>query len=118
MTTAVTVDANVTDEPFSFQELLGALASVNKASSPGPESIRYAELSHMGDKAKMHLLAIVNASWKRGGLEPSWKRARIIHAGKTQLRKRGRSSNGSVEQGIQMKKKGDDQGRPQLRMSG
>uniref|UniRef100_L7LVH3 Putative tick transposon n=1 Tax=Rhipicephalus pulchellus TaxID=72859 RepID=L7LVH3_RHIPC len=58
-------------------ELLGAFALVNKASSPGSDCVSYTELTHVGDKAKMRLLAIFNASWESRRLEPCCKRARV-----------------------------------------
>lgn len=66
------------DTPFFVAELKAALASVQKAFSPGPDGISHMVLSHLGANVKRWLLSVFNHSWETGHLEPEWKCARIV----------------------------------------
>lgn len=61
-------------------ELVAALTSVKKATSPGPDNITYTALSHLGENGKKCLLGIFNRSWEAGRLEQKWKHGRIVAA--------------------------------------
>ncbi|KAH9364608.1 hypothetical protein HPB48_004462 [Haemaphysalis longicornis] len=66
------------DEVFSIAELIAALISVEKATSPVPDNMSYTALFHLGEKKKKCLLSIFNHSWETGGLEQKWKHGRTV----------------------------------------
>lgn len=65
------------DEPISIQELKEALASTNKNSAPGADSITYKALANLEDAGLDSLLHHMNQAWEQGFIPEEWKHATV-----------------------------------------
>lgn len=68
--------ADVTDRPFTLQELERA-KNRGRDTASGADSMSYSMLAHAGPAGDAALLAMLNASWIAGHLPPAWKEANI-----------------------------------------
>ena len=71
-----TQEADVTDRPFSLQELRQAKKR-GRDTAAGADGVTYSMLAHLGPAGDAALLATLNASWLAGCLPPVWKEADI-----------------------------------------
>ncbi|XP_063854131.1 uncharacterized protein LOC135096523 [Scylla paramamosain] len=69
-------EADVTDQPFSLQELERARRR-GRDTAAGADGVPYSMLAHAGPAGDAALLATINASWMAGCLPPAWKEADI-----------------------------------------
>ncbi|KAK3886584.1 hypothetical protein Pcinc_009232 [Petrolisthes cinctipes] len=68
--------ADMTDRPFSLQELQQAKRR-GRDTATGADLVPYSMLAHAGPAGDAALLATLNASWTEGRLAPAWKEADI-----------------------------------------
>ncbi|XP_076041806.1 uncharacterized protein LOC143025691 [Oratosquilla oratoria] len=71
-----TKEADVTDRPFTPQELEQAKRR-GRDTAAGADGVTYSMIAHAGPAGDAALLATVNESWMAGCLPPSWKEADI-----------------------------------------
>ncbi|XP_076041976.1 uncharacterized protein LOC143025848 [Oratosquilla oratoria] len=71
-----TKEADVTDRPFTPQELEQAKRR-GRDTAAGADGVTYSMMAHAGPAGDAALLATVNESWMAGCLPPSWKEADI-----------------------------------------
>ncbi|XP_076052833.1 uncharacterized protein LOC143032247 [Oratosquilla oratoria] len=71
-----TKEADVTDRPFTPQELEQAKRR-GRDTAAGADGVTYSMIAHAGLAGDAALLATVNESWMAGCLPPSWKEADI-----------------------------------------
>ncbi|XP_076046411.1 uncharacterized protein LOC143028348 [Oratosquilla oratoria] len=71
-----TKEADVTDRPFTPQELEQAKRR-GRDTAAGADGVTYSMIAHAGSAGEAALLATVNESWMAGRLPPSWKEANI-----------------------------------------
>ncbi|XP_076042108.1 uncharacterized protein LOC143026006 [Oratosquilla oratoria] len=71
-----TKEAEVTDRPFTPQELEQAKRR-GRDTAAGADGVTYSMIAHAGPAGDAALLATVNESWMAGCLPPSWKEADI-----------------------------------------
>lgn len=65
------------DEPVTMQELEEAMASINKNSAPGADSITYKALTNM-DYAGLHsLLHHMHHAWEQDSIPQEWTHATV-----------------------------------------
>lgn len=70
--TAPTSDKDV-ESPFTMQELVMALESVNAKSAPGKDGITWQMLRNLNEHGKMQLLEEINKVWLSGEIPAEWK---------------------------------------------
>ncbi|KAK3895197.1 hypothetical protein Pcinc_001057 [Petrolisthes cinctipes] len=68
--------ADMTDRPFSLQELQQAKRR-GRDTATGADGVPYSMLAHAGPAGDAALLATLNASWTAGRLPPAWNEADI-----------------------------------------
>ncbi|XP_050709221.1 uncharacterized protein LOC126994012 [Eriocheir sinensis] len=68
--------ADLTDQPFSLQELDRAQKR-GRDTAAGADGVVYSMLAHAGPAGEAALLSLLNASWLAGRLPPAWKEADI-----------------------------------------
>jgi exonuclease III/ribonuclease HI len=66
------------NRPFTLQELVVALRSVKKKSSPGEDRIVYDFLCRMPNRSLQALLRLYNAVWETGIMPAAWRHAIVI----------------------------------------
>lgn len=66
------------ESPFTLQELLHALQSVNERSAPGKDRIAWQMLRNLDHTGKQQLLDNLNHAWMSGTLPPEWKHSVVI----------------------------------------
>ncbi|KAM7284950.1 uncharacterized protein ISCGN_031948 [Ixodes scapularis] len=82
--TALTDDTRITetqegsDSPFSKNELLTALYSIKRNTTPGPDSITYTMLKNLPKNYIDALLNQINQAWESGNIPHEWKTAEVI----------------------------------------
>ena len=73
--TAARARPDITDQPFTHQELV--LAKKVRDTATGADGVTYTMLAHAGASGEAAVLALINCSWVAGRLPATWKAADV-----------------------------------------
>lgn len=71
-------DVTPLDSPFTLGELMSALASFRRSTTPGEDAVTYKLLKNLPKTAHTKLLEIFNVIWDTGQIPAKWKHSNII----------------------------------------
>ncbi|XP_064461762.1 uncharacterized protein LOC135371719 [Ornithodoros turicata] len=66
------------DSDITIQELEAAIHLSTKRSAPGPDGVSYKAIVSLGPTSRTLLLNLINDSWRRGFVPPSWKTSQVV----------------------------------------
>ncbi|XP_043212000.1 uncharacterized protein LOC122376264 [Amphibalanus amphitrite] len=64
--------------PFTEEELTRQISQAQLQKSPGPDDLCNEHVKHLGPRARLALLSLINASWQTGVVPREWRRAVIV----------------------------------------